>query len=60
MGYAVYKVVHGENVRWYARPLENGELAQYPIIYVGGNPRTLACRKACELNERAGRLALAA
>jgi hypothetical protein len=60
MRYVVYKTVHGENVRWYARPLTEGELAPYPLIFLGDNARLLACEKARELNERIGKLALAA
>ena len=60
MKYVVYKAVHGDHIRWYARPLGENELAPYPIIYFGKNARLLACRKARELNEKAGQLALAA
>lgn len=60
MKYVVYKVVHGENTRWYARALGEGELAPYPIIYFGKNAKLLACQKARELNEKTGQLALAA
>jgi hypothetical protein len=60
MKYVVYKVIHGEHARWYARPLAEGELAPYPIIFSGKHARMLACQKARELNEKAGQLALAA
>lgn len=60
MRYVVYKVVHGENARWYARTLTEGELAPYPLIFIGKNARIRACQKARALNERAGRRALVA
>lgn len=60
MRYVVYKVVHGGNYRWYAKQLMKGELAPYPIVFVGRNARERACQKAWELNERALPLTLAA
>jgi hypothetical protein len=60
MRYVVYKAVHGEHVRWYAKPLIEGELAPYPIIFLGDDARLLACEKARELNEKEGKLALSA
>jgi hypothetical protein len=56
----VYKAAYGGNVRWYASPLMEGELAPYPIIFLGDNARLLACKKARELNEKEERLAQAA
>jgi hypothetical protein len=56
----VYKAAYGGNVRWYASPLMEGELAPYPIIFLGDNARSLACEKARELNEKEGRRAQAA
>jgi hypothetical protein len=52
MRYVVYKAAYGENLRWYARPLMEGELAPYPIIFLGDNARLLACEKARGLNEK--------
>jgi hypothetical protein len=60
MTYTIFKIKHGENARWYARPLEKGDLAPYPLIYFGRNARTRACRRAIELNEKEGIPALAA
>ena len=58
--YMVYKAMHGEHTRWYARPLAEGELAPFPLIFLGKNARIRACNKAVELNGKAGRLSLAA
>ena len=60
MSYIIFKVEHGENARWYAKPLEKGDLAPCPLIFTGRNARTRACRRAIELNEKEGALALAA
>lgn len=60
MTYTIFKVEHGGNARWYAKPLEKGDLAPYPLIFAGRNARTRACRRAMYLNEREGALALAA
>jgi len=60
MRYVAYKVAYRGNVRWYASPLMEGELAPYPIIFLGDNARLLACQKVRELNEKEGRLAQAA
>jgi hypothetical protein len=53
-------MTHGDSFRWYARPLQPGEMAPYPVIFLGKNARLSACRKARELNQQAGSLALAA
>jgi hypothetical protein len=60
MRYVVYKAVHGEHVRWYAKPLMENELVPYPIVFLGDNARLLACEKARELNEKEGKVALSA
>jgi hypothetical protein len=60
MRFTIFKMTHGDSVRWYARPLEVGEMAPYPVIFLGSNARLLACRKARALNQLAGTLALAA
>jgi hypothetical protein len=60
MRYTIYKLTHGKCIRWYALPLEPGELAPYPVIFLGRNARLLACRKARTLNQQAGPIALAA
>jgi hypothetical protein len=60
MRYAVYKQTHRENVRWYTIPLMEGEPRDNCIIFEGEDGMLLACEKARELNEKEGRLALAA
>jgi hypothetical protein len=60
MTYTIFKVEHGENARWYAKPMEKGDLAPYPLIFAGRNARMRACRRAIELNEKVGVPALAA
>jgi hypothetical protein len=60
MRYTIFKMTHGDSFRWYARPLELGVMAPYPVIFLGRNARLAACQKARELNQRAGSLALAA
>lgn len=60
MSYTIFKIEHGENARWYARPLEKGDLAPYPLIFAGPNAQSRACRRAMELNEKEGVPALAA
>lgn len=60
MKYTIFKLTHGESVRWYAKPLEKGEMAPYPVIFLGRNAKFLACQKARTLNQQAGMLALAA
>jgi hypothetical protein len=60
MRYAVYKQTHRENIRWYTRPLMEGELEDNCIVFEGAEGLLLACEKARELNEKEGRLALAA
>jgi hypothetical protein len=56
MRYVVYKAAYGGKVRWYASPLMEGELAPYPIIFLGDKARSLACQKVRELNEKEERL----
>jgi hypothetical protein len=46
MRYVVYKAAYGGNIRWYASPLMEGELAPYPIIFLGDNARLLAARRS--------------
>ncbi|HEU0021479.1 MAG TPA: hypothetical protein VFR55_07390 [Dehalococcoidia bacterium] len=60
MRYTIFKMTHGDSIRWYARPLAMGEMAPYPVIFLGRNAKLLACRKALALNQQAGSLALAA
>jgi hypothetical protein len=60
MKYAVYKLAHRGNVRWYVRLLTGDEPEDNPIIFEGEDAKLLACEKARELNEKEGRLALAA
>ena len=60
MRYTVYKQTHRENVRWYARPLMEGEPKDTCIVLEGEDVVLLACEKARELNEKEGRVALAA
>lgn len=60
MRYTIFKMTHGDSVRWYARPLKTGEMAPYPVVFLGKNAKLLACQKARLLNEQAGFLALAA
>lgn len=60
MKYAVYRLTHGENVRWYIKPFKAKGTEKYPYIFEGDDARFLACKKAKELNEDAGALALAA
>jgi hypothetical protein len=60
MRYAVYKQTHRENVRWYTRPLMESEPRDICIVFEGEDVMLLACEKARELNEKEGRLALAA
>ena len=60
MKYAVYKLVHREHVRWYAKPLKPSAIEEYPYVFQGKGARSLACHKAQELNRLEGRSALAA
>jgi hypothetical protein len=60
MRYAVYKQTHRENVRWYTKPLMEGEPEDNCIVFEGADGMLLACEKARELNEKEGWLALAA
>ncbi|MFQ6029510.1 MAG: hypothetical protein ACE5Q6_18695 [Dehalococcoidia bacterium] len=60
MKYGVYKVMYRENVRWYTRPVGEEELVDFPYAFEGEDARRRACEKAMELNEREGRVALAA
>jgi hypothetical protein len=54
MRHALYKQIHRENLSWYPGPLMAGELVDN---CVEGQDAELV---ACELNKKAGRLALAA
>jgi hypothetical protein len=60
MRYTVYKQTHRENVRWYIRPLMASEPKDNCIVFEGKDGILLACEKARELNDKEGRLALAA
>ena len=65
MKYGVYKLVHRENGRWYAKDINRGGSQVYAFVFQGKdakgkNARLLACRKAQELNQLEGRSALAA
>jgi len=60
MKYEVYNVKHRENVRWYARPVDDDEVVNPPYLFQGNYARLRACEKAVELNEKEGRTALVA
>ena len=60
MKYVVYKLIHREHGRWYARPLKAGEAEDYSYVFQGMDATVLACQKAQELNQVEGRSALAA
>jgi hypothetical protein len=53
--YAVYRRTHRNNVRWYVRPLMEGEPKDNCIVFEGEDVMLLACEKARELNEKEGR-----
>jgi hypothetical protein len=55
---AVYKQTHRENVRWYTKPLMEGEPEDNCIISEGADGMLLACEKARELNEKEGKLGI--
>jgi hypothetical protein len=60
MKYIVYKETYKDNTRWYARPLIEGESKDKRFVFEGKIAKLLACEKARELNQKEGKLALAA